>query len=154
MQNFNKMFRNSILNDSIIRAPAGEGRVSFIDVRDVAQIVHQSFRLRDLMNKTFFLTGGDLLNFEEVAKLMSNRLGREIQYVHQIEDEARQNFRMWGMPKENAELFLALYRLIHNDQVSFMTSDVMLILEREPTTFKQYLEDYSDQWETAEQITT
>ena len=59
MQNFGKMFRPDILNRSEIRAPAGDGKVAFIDCRDIAEIVQQSLISDENDNNTYEITGGE-----------------------------------------------------------------------------------------------
>ena len=81
MQNFNIYDKEDILNKQVIHYPAGAGRISFIDVRDIAEASTQVLLCDQHFNKTYTLTGSVALNFKEACGLLSLEYGHPISYI-------------------------------------------------------------------------
>lgn len=79
-QNLSDAYRADIRDDDRIYVPAGQGRVAFVDVRDVAEVAARSFVDESLRRAAFTLTGPEAVTFDEVARALSARLGRAIRY--------------------------------------------------------------------------
>ena len=89
MQNLNTTHREDIRLRQRLFMPAGNGRTSFIDVRDIAAVAvkflteeyHQSQELSEI-NRAYQLTGPVALTYSEVATTFTNVLGRPIHYTN------------------------------------------------------------------------
>ncbi|AEI40297.1 hypothetical protein KNP414_01735 [Paenibacillus mucilaginosus KNP414] len=81
MQNLNMFLLEELKTNNRIYVPAGRGETSFIDVRDVAEVaaltLTEEGKHRD---KKYAITGNRSLDFYDVARVMSNILGRTITY--------------------------------------------------------------------------
>jgi uncharacterized protein YbjT (DUF2867 family) len=88
MQNLRPGFLSTqIREDRRIRVPAGEGRVSFVDVRDVADAAVRVFSEEGHDGKAYPLTGPRAFSLDEVAGLISDALGAEVRYEPISEEE-------------------------------------------------------------------
>lgn len=79
-QNLGDAYLRDVRDDDRLYVPAGKGRVAFVDVRDVAELAARSFVEERLRRAAFTLTGPEAVTFDEVARMLSARLGREIRY--------------------------------------------------------------------------
>lgn len=81
MQNLGGPYRADICDDDRIYVPAGNGRVAFVDTRDLAAIaVDALLDPAKHARQAYTLTGSEALSFAEVADLLSAELGRTISY--------------------------------------------------------------------------
>lgn len=65
-----------------IFVPAGDGKTAFLDSRDVADAALVVFRNTEAhRNKAYTLTGPEKLSYGEVAKILTEELGRPIRYA-------------------------------------------------------------------------
>jgi hypothetical protein len=69
--------------------PAGNGTVSTTALRDVGEVVVDVLTKPGHENKSYDLTGPELLTFAQIADQFSTILGRTIEYVDQPMDEFR-----------------------------------------------------------------
>ena len=80
-QNLGDAYLTDIREHQRLYVPAGNGRVAFVDVRDVAEIAARSFVDESLRRQAWTLTGPEAVRFDEVATKLSAYLGREIHYL-------------------------------------------------------------------------
>lgn len=64
-----------------IRVPAGEGKTSFVDTRDIAAAAAGALTSDRHNGKAFVLTGPAAHSYAEAAELLSSSLGRRIGYT-------------------------------------------------------------------------
>ncbi|MEX2530721.1 MAG: SDR family oxidoreductase [Gemmatimonadota bacterium] len=82
MQNLHPGFLSvQIRENRSIQLPAGEGRVSFVDVRDVADAAVRIFSEEGHHGHAYPLTGGRAFGLDEVARLVSDATGVEVTYA-------------------------------------------------------------------------
>jgi uncharacterized protein YbjT (DUF2867 family) len=80
-QNLESAYRADIVEDARLYVPAGNGRIAFVDARDIGAVAARTMqRPADYRRTALTLTGPRSLTFEEVASLLSDVLGRRIRY--------------------------------------------------------------------------
>ncbi len=80
-QNFEDAYLRDIVEDSRIFVPAGEGRVAFIDVRDVGAVAARVFENTAAhAGQSLTLTGPTALTFFEAAAVLSRAVNRPVRY--------------------------------------------------------------------------
>ncbi len=80
-QNLEEAYRADILEDSRLYVPAAEGRVAFLDVRDVGDLAALLFEKPEPQaGQALTLTGPEALTFSEVAHLLTHAMGRSVVY--------------------------------------------------------------------------
>ncbi len=132
MQNFATWYADDVRNGSI-RLPAGDGRVAYIDVRDIAAVAAAALTTDAHDGQTYTLTGGEALTHGEVAQIFGDVLGREIRYEAQSEDEADASaFQLYGMVRDGSS--------------STVTGDVERALGRAPTALADFVRGYASLW--------
>lgn len=147
MQYFNIFFKNAIVSEDIITAPIGDFKTSFIDARDVAEVAAQLISRDNLENKTFSLTGGKALSMEEIASIFSKSLGRKITYKKIGEMEYLDYLERNGLTNMSGKHFICLCQYLNNSWNSIVTGDIGFLLNRNPSTFENYVSDYINEWQ-------
>ena len=71
-------FRQSIQEKSAFFAAAGDGRISAVDDRDLAEVAVAALTTSQHDNKIYSLTGPEALTFTEMAHNLSMTIGRTI----------------------------------------------------------------------------
>ncbi len=83
-------FRSTIISQNAIYAAAGDGRVSVVDVRDIAEVAFAALTQSGHEGKSYELTGPQALTHAEVAEQLSIVLDRPIRFVNISPEEMRQ----------------------------------------------------------------
>ncbi len=146
MQNCNGFMLGGIREQGGIYVPAGEAKTSFIDIRDIAAAAVEALSTEKHLNRAYTLTGGKALNHYEMAKILSDVTGKNIQYFPMSEEDMRGALQSAGWTDESIEMSIDLYRSVRQGGTEYVSPDVATILGREPITFEQYAHDYAESW--------
>lgn len=154
MQNFINYFGEIIRTQNAIYHPAGDGKVSFVDVRDIAAVATEilSAKNNEIKNKQqqqheykkYGITGNEALSYSQAAEILSNVLGRRISYVNITEEDARNAMKKMGMEDWLIDALLELYSLIRSGNASQTTTVVEQITGRKPISLEQFVRDYAN----------
>lgn len=145
MQNFTTFYRDSIKNRKI-SIPAGTGKVSFIDVRDIAKIAFKALTDNNLSKKEINLTGPKAINYFEVAEIISNVLNEKVEYEPISDEHYTEILIKSGFDKLSARSIIWLYQAIRRGDASIITNDFQQIIGEPPTNFEQFANDYKNYW--------
>jgi uncharacterized protein YbjT (DUF2867 family) len=146
MQNLNTTHRQEIQERSEIFVPVGNAKTSFIDVRDIGAVAAMCLTEEGHTGKNYDLTGMEALDYWQVTKILSETLGRNIQYrnpgpVRFLVETLRR-----GSPFAFAVVVLGLYTSTRFGMAESVTNEVEILLGRKPISFRQYTEDYKEVW--------
>jgi uncharacterized protein YbjT (DUF2867 family) len=145
MQNF---LKNSftIKTQNRFYLPWGNGKVSFIDTRDIVSVAAKILFSdnENSKNKIYRLTGLEASSCNEIAKIFSEILDVVIEYVNVSEEESFNEMKKMGLPDIIIEYILELSRMIKKDSASYIFSSVAEITGKKPISFKKFVEDYKD----------
>lgn len=132
-------------SDEII-VPAGKGVTSFVDSRDVAEVAVKVMRDPAAhAGKVYVLTGPELLDYHQVAAIMSEELGRPIAY------REPSVLRFWWTvgPRVTWDTLLfmtGVYILTRRGKNADMTDTLPQLLGRSPRTMRDFVRDYRDKF--------
>lgn len=80
-QNLTEAYRRDIVLDDRIYVPAGNGRIAFIDTRDIADVAVECLLHPERhRHQAYTLTGPVAVTFHDVAALLTDALGRVVRY--------------------------------------------------------------------------
>lgn len=147
MQNFSRGYvRQCVERDGAFALPAGEGRVSFVDARDVADVAAVVLTSRRYRGAAPVVTGPEALDHFEAAGILSEAAGRPIEY-RPVEDEVMRTILLErGRSEAEAEVILNLYRSMRDGWRSPVTDGVEEILGRPPRTFRAFAREHAEAW--------
>lgn len=146
MQNLNGAHRREIKERSEIFIPVGKARTSFIDARDIGAVAAVLLTQDGHASRNYDLTGSESLDYWEVAKILSDVLGRPIMYrnpnpLHFLIETVRR-----GTPLRYALVMLGLYTSTRFGMAERISDDVERLIGRKPIRFRQYVHDYRSYW--------
>lgn len=146
MQNLSTTHRSEITYQDELFVPAGNARLNFIDVRDIAKVAALALTESNHKNKAYSLLGPDALNFYEVATILSKQLNRRITYASPSVLE----FLTQKIKKENALgktiVMLGLYTFARMKSREKQNNTLDNLLPREPIHFTHFVKDYQQVW--------
>ena len=125
----------------------GDGKVSLIDIRDIASVAVKTLLEEGHVGKVYTLTGPEALSNSQVAGTLSDVLGREIQFVNFSSDDFRAALLSSGVPEWNAHALVDLQNLYRAGMAAEVTDDVERILKRKPRDLRQFVIDYRSSFE-------
>lgn len=147
MQNLNDFLQKEIRERRRIFVPAGKGKTSFVDARDIAEIAAIALTNTEKhVNKNYVITGNEALDFNEVATIMSKVLGVEITYTNPTVKE----FKDFMISNGGNENFINVVVGIHFPTklglAKGIKDDFEKVTNEKPTKLQKYIEDYKDNW--------
>jgi len=146
-QNLATAYQDDIRLHDRLRLPAGRGRTSFIDARDIAEVA--ALVLTDPTGhrgEAYTLTGPVALTYDQVASRLSAVLGRPIEYQPIGLWRYWRELRAQGLPKAYVNVQLLINVIARIGQAARVTETVAELLDRPPLTIDDYLEDHRDTW--------
>ena len=146
MQNLATTHRDEIKNENEIFVPAGKGKTSFVDVRDIAEVAFTSLLGARHLNKSYELTGSEALSYFEVAEILSDVLKKPIAYRNPLLFSFI--WRSWRKHKNLSFVLVMaiIYTTARFGQAGLITEELPKLLGRKTISFRQFAEDYKDYW--------
>ncbi|TLM92485.1 SDR family oxidoreductase [Hymenobacter jeollabukensis] len=139
MQNFLTYQGASIRGQGRIYQPQGEGRASYIDAFDIAEVA-AAILTADVARhhgRAYPLTGPEALSNNEVATIISQTTNHPVQYIDVPEEAARQG--MQGAPQWMIDAIMELNALIRAGYTATITTDVQQLTGRPPRTMQEFV---------------
>lgn len=146
MQNFHTFWIHGILHSDKIQLPVGTAKTSFIDTRDIAAVAARLLTDDTWNNQSFNLTGSEALDHDQVARAISEIVGRRITFQDITSDEMRVGLVGAGVPADYAEFLLVILGALKAGYASPVTGEVKRFLGRDPIPFQKYVQDHRSQW--------
>lgn len=147
MQNLNTTHRDDIRDRDEIIVPVGKGKTSFIDTRDIGAVAALLLQGDPLHHgQAYDLTGSESLTYWEVARILSEELGRTIQYNDPSVFRFWKHMRSLGHPRPYVLVMEYLYFMTRRGLSAEVTPITEMLLGRAPIRFRQYVHDYREAW--------
>jgi len=144
MQNFVNYYSNLIRSQGAFYMPAGDAKVSFVDVRDIAAVAVKSL-INDNQQKgrTYNITGGEALSYGQAAEILSKAVGKKINYVNVTDQDARNGMKDMSMDEWTIKSMIELFEITRAGYVSEISPIVEQVTGNKPITFSQFAKDYA-----------
>jgi len=149
MQNFVTYNGATINTQNAFYGSQGDGKVSHIDLRDIAAVAVKALTDNGHVGKVYTLTGPEALSNARVAEILSDDTGREIKYVDLPAEQFKQALLGAGLPEWSANALVDLQQFYRRGGASAVTRDVEQLLGRKPTSFEQFSRDYAQAFQRA-----
>ncbi len=132
---------DTIREGATITAPAGQGRVGFVAVADVAAAAARVLTSEGHDGATYVLTGPAALGYADVAARISAVFAREVDYEDQPAELTRELMLASRMSQWNADGNLELFEWIRQGGASTVTAAVREITGADPRPIQDWLSD-------------
>lgn len=146
-QNLGDAYRADIRDDDRLHVPAGDGRVAFVDVRDVGELA-----VRILADPAphrgagYLLTGPEAISFDRAASELSDALDRSIRYEPATAIGYLRHLHARGMPLPQVAVQTILHLGLRRGDAETVDPTLERLLGRPPRTLADYLADHTDLW--------
>ena len=99
MQNFINFHGDDYKNEALY-LPAGDGKVAWVDVRDIAAVdVEVLLNPDKYRNQTLTITGAKALSYTEAVTVLNDQLGKNTKYVSVSDEDAHKSHDRDGIPR-------------------------------------------------------
>ena len=141
MQNLSTTHCKDIRECHEIIVPAGKGKTSFVDVRDVAAVAAKVMTQPGHENKAYDLTGSEALDYYQISNILSEATGKEITYTNPSSGVFGKRMSAEGSAKDFITVMKGIYLVAKLGLAGKVTSETEQILGRKPITFEQFAKD-------------
>ncbi len=146
MQNLSTTHRGDIRDSNEIFLPAGIGKTSFIDVRDIADTAVKVMTEGGHENKAYALTGNKALDYYEVAEIFTHILGRQIVYTNPSIFKFALRMYNRGLAVEFIAVMIGIYTRVRLGLAAKVTEDTAHLLQKAPISMEQFVRDNRKSW--------
>lgn len=124
----------------------GEGKIPYIDTRDLAEVVARalSFESEKHKGKTYELTGSEPVNFYQLADAISQAIDDTVTFVAESQEEAHYRIAQKGYPKWAIDLILYFAECQRKGLLENTTLTLPKLLGRPPRNIFAFAKDYAD----------
>jgi uncharacterized protein YbjT (DUF2867 family) len=145
MQGFINYQGSTIKNNGAIYVPVEDGKVSFVDARDIASVAVKALVDGEKhYNKTYLITGPEALSYYQAAEILSNATGKKIDYANISDEEARGAMKEVGLDDWLIDTISDLYTFYRNGYASNVSPAIEEVTGKKPITFAQFANDYAE----------
>ncbi|MEV0367847.1 NAD(P)H-binding protein [Nocardia fusca] len=132
-----------------IHTAAGDGRLGWIDARDIASVASvllAGSAVEPGDQRDYLLTGPKALNYPDTAEIIAARTGRPVDVVHIGVDEQAARYRAAGMPAEFAAALAAVEEGIRAGREEQISTAVLDLTGRPPRAFTEFVQEHASEW--------
>jgi uncharacterized protein YbjT (DUF2867 family) len=139
-------FRDPILQSGQFFAPIGDGKVSLVDVRDLAAVAVAALTEPGHDDKTYVLTGPEALSHAEIATKMSAALGRPVSFIEITPEQMRQAVMSFGFPEWQADGLLEDYAHYQRGEAADISHDIATVTGSPARSFDIFIADHASRF--------
>jgi uncharacterized protein YbjT (DUF2867 family) len=133
-----------IIKDGVVYSASGDGKIPYIDARDIAAVAAVTLTKPGHRGKTYVITGSEALSYRQATEIISNTIGKPLRFVDETPDAARARRQREGYPPAIIESVLAIgaYQRAGGKTVT-ITNVVSDLTGRPPRTFPEFARDHA-----------
>ncbi len=135
-------FAHSIHSEGRFFTPAGNARVSLVDVRDIAAVAAAALTSSGHEGKTYDITGPEALTHTGMAAQFSDALGKQVDYIDVPDAAMHSALLSYSMPLWQTEGLIEDYGHYRREEASAVSNHVQQITGTAPRSFRTFLDDY------------
>jgi uncharacterized protein YbjT (DUF2867 family) len=145
--NLGDAYREDIRTDDRLFVPAGDGRVAFIDARDIAAVVAAIAQNPvEHVGRGYTLTGSAAYSFSDAAALLSRYLGKPITYVPASIVGYFRHLNQRGLPVPQILVQVMLHVGLRKGSAATIDPTLARLLQRDPLTLNDYIKANQHLW--------
>jgi uncharacterized protein YbjT (DUF2867 family) len=146
MQNFINFHGDDYKNGALY-LPAGDGKVAWVDVRDIAAVnVDVLLNPEKYCNQTLTITGTTALSYAEAVAVLNDVLGKDVKYVAVSDEDAIKAMTEMEFPEFLIDLMIDLNQCIREGFAEKITTTVKDVTGNDAISFQQFVHDNKGVW--------
>ena len=135
--NFHTFWKAGI-DQGEIALPAGTGKTSFIDTRDIAAAAASVLTTDRFDGQSFNLTGPEALSYSEAAEVLTEVSGKQIRYSPVSDDVFVDTLVSVGVPEEYSRFLALIFYPVREGMTAEVTDAVEALTGHSPKSIEQY----------------
>ena len=138
-----------IRRDGEIRTAAGDGRLGWIDVRDIAAAAAALLTDLDAVHgdqRDYLLTGPQALSHAEAAAIITAGTGRPLRMVHASVDQQEADRLAAGIPAHFAAILAGADASVRAGREDGLSTAVLDLTGHPPRDFTRFVEEHAARW--------
>lgn len=144
MQNWLGEFSERVKHERNIQEATGDGKRAYIDVRDIAEVAFSILIAPDKhVAATYVLTGGEAINYGQLAAILSQMVGEPVTYIPLTLEEGKQWMEKKGLPPWAVQTLMAYTEVQRRGDAAYVSNAVAEILRKPARTADAFVNDYS-----------
>jgi uncharacterized protein YbjT (DUF2867 family) len=149
MQNISGVHAFEIKHFNNIVVPVKKALTSLIDAEDIGEITARVLSEPDRhRNCAYAITGPEAINYYEIAKILSEELGRKIEYINPNPSIAKKYWiSIRNLDKEYSTVMGMLYLMTRMGTAKKVTTVFEEVMGRKPQTFRQFVRKNLSSWQ-------
>ena len=144
MQNFINFYGQTIKAQNAIYTTTGEGKVGFVDARDIAAVAVEALTGDGHEGKIYTISGPEAISYNEAAEILSDVLGRKISHVNISEEDARKGAKEAGLLDWMINGLIEIGGFTREGRSSVVLPTVEEVTRKKPRSFEQFTRDYTE----------
>ena len=131
-----------VIKEGTIYSPSGDGKIPYIDPRDVAAVAFVTLTQPGHLGKTYVLTGSEAISYRQASEIIGAVIGRKLRFVDESPEQARARRVREGVPASVIESVLAIgaYQRAGGKTVT-ITNTVADLTGRPPRTVAEFVQE-------------
>ena len=135
---------DNIINDGVVYSSSGDGKIPFIDTRDIAAVAVVTLTEPGHTEKKYVITGSEALSYRQATDILAQAIGRPLGFIDEPFDEARARLTRGGQPSWLVDSLLAIAAYQRaGGPTETITSVVADLTGKPPRTFAAFTRDYA-----------
>jgi uncharacterized protein YbjT (DUF2867 family) len=139
--NFHTFWKAGVAQGNL-ELPAGTGRTSFIDVRDIAESAAAALTLDRFDGQAFDLTGPRALSYGEAAEILAQVTGSPVSYTPIDDDAFIAQLCQAGVVEDYARFLASIFYPVREGWVARVTDSVTQLTGHPPRSLETYAMDH------------
>lgn len=142
LDNFHNYWKPGVVAGRVA-LPAGDGRTSFIDARDIAASAAAALTTNRFDMRDFALTGSEALTYAEATSVLSAVVGKTVVYEPIDDDAFVAMLTSFGAPEGYARFLASLFAFVRQGWNAGISDGVETLTGRKPITLATYARDHA-----------
>ena len=133
-----------VKNEGAIYSPSGDGKIPYVDGRDVGAVAAVTLTTPGHLGKKYVLTGSEAMSYRQAAEIIAAVIGKPVRFVDESPDQARARRVREGVPPAVIESVLAIgaYQRAGGKTVT-ITSTIADLTGRPPQTVAEFVREHA-----------
>jgi len=124
----------------------GDGKVTPIHPRDIAAVAVRALTTPGHEGKAYPLTGPQAISVAEQVRILSDAIGKPIEYVPITDEVAREQMQRAGLPGLYIDALLPFGAQVRAGKSGRVLDTVKQVTGKQPLTFADWAQEHADQF--------
>jgi uncharacterized protein YbjT (DUF2867 family) len=133
-----------VKKDGAIYSPSGDGKIPYVDGRDVGAVAAVTLTTPGHAGKKYVLTGSEAVSYRQAAEIIAGVIGKPVRFVDESPEQAQARRVREGVPPAVIESVLAIgaYQRAGGKTVT-ITSTIADLIGRPPRTVAEFVREHA-----------